>query len=80
MAFQTRRKIPRIPKARHADVTRDEFNRAVEMLNQRSAIIEEHAAMLVGVRHDLDVQFKRIAQLQQEIETLKKMLERLSVA
>ena len=53
-----RRRLPRIPKARRFDVSRDEFNRVIDLLNQRAEIVDE-------MRRDLDIQFKRIAQLQQ---------------
>ena len=59
------RRLPRIPKARRDDVTREEFDRVIDMLNQRGEIVDK-------MRRDLDVQFKRIAQLQQEIDSLRR--------
>jgi hypothetical protein len=57
--------FPRIPKARRAAVTRDEFDRVIDMLNKRAEVVDQ-------MRRDLDVQFKRIAQLQTEIDRLKR--------
>jgi hypothetical protein len=47
------------------DVTRGEFNRVIDLLNERGQVVDE-------MRRELDVQFKRIAQLQAEIDGLKK--------
>jgi hypothetical protein len=66
------RPIPRIPKGRQLDVTRAEFNRVIEILNRRGEIIEEYGGLLEQIRRDLDVQFKRTAQLQAEVDGLKK--------
>jgi hypothetical protein len=46
-------------------VTREEFDRVIDMLNQRGEIVDH-------MRRDLDVQFKRIAQLQHEIDEINK--------
>ena len=62
--------VPKIPKAQRLDVTRAEFNRAIDILNERGQIISD-------VRRDLDVQFKRIAQLQAEVDALVRQLGRL---
>jgi hypothetical protein len=70
-------KIPRLPKARNVDVTRDEFNRVIEILNRRSEIIEEHGAVIASVQRDLETQFKRIAQLQQELDAVKKAVAKI---
>ena len=79
MAVRTARKIPRIPKARRFDVTRDEFNRAIEILNLRSDIIAEQGEQIRQLQHDAEIQFKRIAQLQQEIESLKRIMAKLTL-
>jgi hypothetical protein len=67
MAKKTRR-LPRIPKARRMDVTRDEFNHAIDMINRRGEIVDH-------MRRDLEIQFKRIAQLQEEVDRLKRQRE-----
>jgi hypothetical protein len=66
------RTIPRIPKARRIDVTRGEFNRVIDLLNRRGEILQEYRVSLDQMRRDLDTQFKRIAQLQSELDRIKK--------
>jgi hypothetical protein len=68
---------PRVPRVRASGkalslVTRREFKQVVNTLSRRASIIDEHAAMLTQIHRDLDIQFKRIAQMQQELEELKK--------
>jgi hypothetical protein len=66
------RPIPRIPKSRRFDVSRDEFNHVIDLLNKRGEILQEYRLSLDQMRRDLDIQFKRIAQLQLELDELKK--------
>jgi hypothetical protein len=61
------RVLPRIPKLRRVDVTRAEFDHVIDMLNSRGEVVDQ-------IRQELDVQFKRIAQLQVELDTLKKRI------
>ena len=61
--------LPRIPKSRRLDVTREEFDHVIDLLNRRGEIVEE-------MRRELGVQFRRIAQLQFEIDDLKNALKR----
>lgn len=68
----------RVRKARQIpvggrDVTRAEFNRVIEMLNERGAIMNDLA-------HNQDVQFKRLAQLQAELDLIKRAWDRLRVS
>jgi hypothetical protein len=63
------RKASRVPKSKRVDVTRDEFDRVLGLLNERGAILND-------LRHNLDIQFKRIADLQIEIDRLKSVVER----
>jgi chaperonin cofactor prefoldin len=53
-------------------VTRAEFNRVIDRLNERGEVINQQAAALERVRQDLDIQFKRIAELQAELDGVKK--------
>ena len=66
------RPIPRIPKSGRFDVSRDEFNRVIDLLNKRGEILQGYGASLDEMRRELDVQFKRIAQLQVQIDEIKK--------
>ena len=58
-----------IPVSRRIDVTRAEFNRVIAILNERGAIIN-------GLRDNQEMQFKRIAQLQAELDLLRRAWER----
>ncbi len=64
------RKARHIPVGKRMDVTRDEFNRVIEMLNERGTIMNDLA-------HNQEVQFKRLAQLQAELDLIKRAWERL---
>jgi hypothetical protein len=72
-----RRSVPRIAKVRRFDVTREELNRVIELLNERGAFLNQHSELLIAMRRDLDVQFKRIAQLQADIDAVQRMLSKL---
>jgi hypothetical protein len=58
------RKAPRVPKAKRVDVTRAEFDRVIAILNERATILDD-------LRHNLEIQFRRIAAMQLEIDRLK---------
>ena len=74
MAARKRKKFTRIPKARRIDVSRGEFNRVVEIVNRHTSLHEDRAEHLAALHRDLEVQFKRIAQLQQELDDIKRMV------
>jgi hypothetical protein len=57
-------KVRRIPKAKRRDVTRAEYNALVDLLNERGQIIAK-------MRQDLETQFKRIAQMQVQLDELR---------
>jgi hypothetical protein len=72
-----RRKIPRaklVPRSplTRVDVTRGEFNRMIDVLNERNVILNALRDAITGVEHTCDVQFKRIAQLQAELDVIRK--------
>jgi hypothetical protein len=69
---RARRTVPRIPKGRQIDVTRDEFNRVIDLLNERGQLLND-------LVHNQDVQFRRIAQIQAELDLIKRMLEKLVI-
>ncbi len=60
-----RRPIRRIPTLQRIDVKRHEFNRVVEHVNQLTELLEV-------LQRSQEVQFKRIAQLQAEVDQLRK--------
>lgn len=72
MPRPSRPRVAVIPKARRAAVTREEYNRLVDMLNDRGELLNR----IVG---DQKIQFQRIAQPQAEVDHLKQLLSRLSI-
>jgi hypothetical protein len=71
------RRIPKAPRLKasalkRTDVTRAEYNRVIEILNERNEILN-------GLRHNSDIQFQRIAQLQADVDLNKRALEKLRV-
>ena len=61
------RRAKRTPKAKRMDVSRAEFDKVLDILRERGPI-------LTGLRKDLDIQFKRIAQMQAELDVVRQML------
>ena len=58
---------------------RAEFDRVIDILNERGEILKEyrlvlddHRSSLEQMRRDLDIQFKRIAQLQGQLDLIKR--------
>ena len=71
------RRVPKAPRLRvsplkRTDVTRAEYNRIIEILNERNEILN-------GLRHNSDIQFQRIAQIQADVDLIKRALEKLRV-
>jgi hypothetical protein len=66
------KQAPSIPKAQRIDVTRAEFNRVIDMLNERGTILND-------LRHNQDLQFQRIAQIQAQLDEIKRAWERMKV-
>jgi hypothetical protein len=70
---KTHRRLGRakpIPVSKRVDVTRAEFNRVIAILNERGVIIN-------GLRDNQEMQFKRIAQLQAELDLLRRAWEKM---
>ena len=63
------RKVPRIPKHRRVDVTRAEFDRVIDLINRRGEVLNE-------MLRTQDIQFKRIAQIQAELDQIKRAVFR----
>ena len=78
---RTRRQRPkamrlRASALRRTDVTRAEYNRVLDILNERSESLRALRQALHDVRHDSDIQFKRIAQLQADLDRIVQALNR----
>ena len=69
----SRKRVPRIRRLRR-ELSRDDVNRVVELLNERARLHERHDTEINELRRELQTQFTRIAQLQHEIDQLKKRM------
>jgi hypothetical protein len=72
MSAQKRRvrRAKRIPNGRRSPVTRAEFDRVIEILS-------EHSEILRDLHRNLDIQFKRIAQIQAELDSVRRVCDAL---
>jgi hypothetical protein len=59
------RSLKRLPKGHRMDVRRDEFNRLIDLLNERGETVN-------AILRNQEIQFQRIAQIQVEIDLLKR--------
>jgi hypothetical protein len=73
------RRIARSPLSR-TDVTRGEYNRIIDILNQRNVILNGLREAINRLEQASDVQFTRIAQLQADLDGIKKAWDRLRAA
>ena len=78
------RKIPAVRKDGGRPITRAEFDGVIRQLNERGEIINDLRRELdstcrdltENIRRDLQTQFTRIAQMQQDIDDLKRKNDR----
>jgi hypothetical protein len=61
-------KVRRIPKGRQLDVRRDEFNKVIDVLNERGEILK-------NILRTQEIQFQRIAQLQADLDIIRRAWE-----
>ena len=59
------------PLAQRVDVTRAEFNRL-------STLVKENGAILNDLRHNQDIQLRRIAQMQAELDEISRAWQKLT--
>ena len=76
-ARQRRSQIPRakrisIPRLSRVDVTRGEHNAIIDILNQRNDILNALRAAIERLERASETQLVRIAQLQVEVDNLKR--------
>lgn len=60
------------------DVTRAEFDRVIDLLNQRGVIINDIRRQVEQDGRNIEVQFTRIAQIQADLDYLKRLLAKLA--
>lgn len=71
-----KRRIRRLPKGRRIDVRREELNRLIDLLNENGEAIREVRARVEQQSRTLEIQFTRIAQIQADLDHLKKSRRR----
>jgi len=68
---KARRRTPgRVGKRARATITREEFDVLVDLLNRRFLALTE-------IQHEQDVQFQRIAQIQAELDLIRRACEQV---
>ena len=77
--------LRRVPTARRlrvsaAPVTRAEYNHIVVVLNERREILTAIQDAIARLEQASDVQFKRTAQIQADLDEIKKAWDRMRVA
>ncbi|HEY3137243.1 MAG TPA: hypothetical protein VGL29_14540 [Blastocatellia bacterium] len=80
MPGKRRSRSTRIPKARRLrtsalsrkDVTRAEYNDIINILNQRNDILNAHRDAITELQHASEIQLKRIAQIQADLDDIKR--------
>lgn len=60
-----RRTVQRLPKGRNGSLNRAELNQLIDLLNERGEILN-------GVIREQEIQFQRIAQIQADLDLLKR--------
>ena len=68
---QRRPTFQRIPKGRRMDVRREEFDRLIDLLNERTDLLNR-------LLQDQQIQFHRIAQIQAQFDLMQQALARLT--
>jgi hypothetical protein len=58
-------KLKRLSALSRKDVTREEYNQLVDLLNRRGEII-------AAIQRELETQFKRMAQMQSELDEIRR--------
>ena len=71
------RRIPRArrlarPPLKRTDVTRGEYNHIIDVLNERNEILNGLLEAIKTLERAGDVQFKRIAQIQADLDEIKR--------
>jgi hypothetical protein len=87
MAKRKKSSSRRIPKARRVtrsrmsrkDVTRGEYNRIIDTLNERNVILNALREAIERLEHGYAVQFKRTAQIQADLDEIKIAWARLKI-
>ena len=78
-----RRRLPKPPRLRTStlsrkDVTRAEYNHIIDILNERNEILNAFRDAITELQHASDIQLKRIAQIQADLDGIKTAWHRMT--
>jgi archaellum component FlaC len=62
------------------DVTRGEYNRIIDTLNERAIMLNEFRNAINALQQASEVQFKRIAQIQAQVDRLNRAWSRAKMS
>jgi hypothetical protein len=73
----SRRKVRPIPKGRQVGIEREEYNRLIDLLNERGRLLNQLLLHQQQILQEQRIQFQRISQIQVELDQLKQAVARL---
>ena len=73
------KRLRRKPALAKFDVTRGEYNRIIDILNDRAVVLNEFRDAINDLQRASDVQFKRIAQMQADFDVVKRAWEKIGL-
>lgn len=81
----TRRSIPKARRIKRSplnriDVTRAEYNAIIDLLNERNEILNALRDAIQRLERSDEVQLHRTGQIQQELDTLKRLLQKAGIS
>ena len=76
--FRKERRLRRSPERRF-NVSRAEYNHVIDVLNERTVILNEFRDALDGLRRDSAIQLKRTGEIQAELDEIRKAWQRLKL-
>jgi hypothetical protein len=74
--FRKERRLRRSPERRF-NVTRAEYNHVIDLLNERSVILNEFRDAIDKLRRDHNIQLRRTAEIQADLDDIKKAWGRM---
>jgi hypothetical protein len=76
--FRKERRLRRSPERRF-NVTRAEYNRVIDVLNERTVILNEFRDALDRLRRDHAIQLRRTAEIQADLDEIKNAWGRMKL-
>jgi len=76
--FRKERRLRRSPERRF-NVTRAEYNHVIDVLNERTVILNEFRDAVDKLRRDNAIQLRRTAEIQADLDEIKKAWQRVKL-